>query len=143
MKKINQTQTNTQEKKKENFFKKHWKKIVGTTVVICGATVSVLLIYNNGNKNIKLFSYKEKALPTSIKSSNALPITILVDKEKSIETAKETVEITINVGSYIRQLPAGKKISFQKKEQMLSLGIYIDDKHTLCNEYTRKIKVPA
>ena len=143
----NQSQTNTQEKKEENFFKKHWKKIVVTTVVVCGVTVSVILLYKNGDKITKLFEYKHSKVKTSstinkVQQLKADPISSVVE-EDPIELIKETVEKTVNVSSYVRKLPNGKRISQQKKEQMLSLDLYIDDNHTYCNEYTRKIKASA
>ena len=137
---INQSQTNTREKKKENFFKKHWKKMVATTVVICGVTVSVILLNKNSNRFIKLFLHNDNKAKTSSTQIKMTDITTALDKVEPTEIIEKNTEKIIEVGSYIRRLPKGQKISKPKKEQMLSLNVYIDDNHTYCNEYARKIK---
>lgn len=140
---IKQTQTSKHEK---NFFKKHWKKIVATTVVVCGVTVSVILLYKNGNKIAKIFEYKQdkvKTSPTTSKVQTQVEPPLLVAEEDHIEKIRKMVEKSIDVNSYVRRLPENRRVSPKKKIQMEELGIFLDENHTYCDGYTKKIKVLA
>lgn len=120
--KTSKSQTNTQEKKEKNFFKKHWKKIVVTTVVICGVTVSVILLYKSGNKITKLFEYKRSKTKVLLTSANSQQTQSKLEEtqeiiEKIVESiANEKIQTVSLVKGHPLKLPNGKKATPAKQE---------------------------
>lgn len=119
-------QPKTPIQKCKDFFKKHQREIALGAIAFAGISLE---IYNLCNKCTN---------DEEITETEAESIIDLIDNIESSEEISEPQQTRAphTTTAYMRRLPNGQKLSPEKKEQMMTLNLPIDDGRVLVNGYS-------
>ena len=126
---------NEQSRQIKTWWKKHWKKVAGSVVVVAGTA----LIVKNWDEILELFNLSADALPIEpvAVSSVAQEISASSAMEVTSNTIRKAPEAPFNVSAHIRNLPEGRHASPEKLAEAAALHIILLPNQTLVDTYVK------
>lgn len=130
---------NEQSRQIKTWWKKHWKKVVGSVVVVAGTA----LIVKNWDEILELFNLSADALPIepATLSLAAQEITANSALDLTAETIRKAPDAPFDVCAHVRNLPEGWHASPEKLAEAAALHIILLPNQTLVDAYVKGERV--